>query len=192
MLAAAQGARVMSEAFNDPARLIDDFRGEYAFLSNFFMRELVLDGVDYRSAEHAFNVKKTLDAAAAEQVRLAPTPALAKRLGRRVPLRDGWDETVRYEVMRAVLAAKFADPDLLARLLATGDALLIEGNQHEDNHWGQCSCEQHRAWPGANHLGWMLMEHRAALRGDRADRLTRVAVTGHRPTSATTTSIRFG
>jgi ribA/ribD-fused uncharacterized protein len=185
MLTGAQGARVMSEAFNDPARLIDTFRGKHAFLSSFFVRDLVLDGVTYRSGEHAFNTAKTLDADAAAQVRDAPTPAIAKRLGRQVPLRDDWDKAVRYEVMCSVLKAKFADPDLRAQLLATGDALLIEGNQHEDSHWGQCSCEQHRAWPGANHLGWMLMEHRAGLRGDRADRWTRVAVTGHRPQSLT-------
>jgi len=185
ILTGAQGARVMSEALNDPARLIDDFRRAHAFLSNFFERELVLDGVTYPSGEHAFNAAKTLDVIAAEQVRKAPTSAIAKRLGRRVPLRPGWDTTVRYEVMRAVLAAKFADPDLRARLLATGDALLIEGNRHEDSHWGQCSCEKHRAWPGANHLGRMLMGLRAALRGDRVDRWTRVAVTGHRPPSLT-------
>ena len=181
ILTGAQGARVMSESFADPARLIDHFTGPYAFLSNFHPRTLVHDGLQCASAEHAFNAAKTLDTAAAEQVRTAATPAIAKRLGRQVPLREHWDDVVRFEVMRAVLEAKFTDPDLRAQLLATGTALLVEGTTWHDQAWGQCACDGHRLWPGTNHLGRMLMGLRARLRADSPTTWTRVAVTGHRP-----------
>lgn len=39
---------------------IDRFAGEYAFLSNFHVGPIHLDGIDYRSGEHAFNAGKTL------------------------------------------------------------------------------------------------------------------------------------
>jgi ribA/ribD-fused uncharacterized protein len=185
ILTGAQGARVMSEAFADPSALIDHFTGTHGFVSNFDTHPFLYDGLEYASAEHAFNAAKTLDAAAAEQVRAASTPAIAKRLGRKVPLRDGWDERVRFEVMRAVLEAKFTDPGLRAQLLATGTALLVESTTWHDQVWGDCTCDEHRPWPGANHLGRMLMALRADLRGDAADRWTRVAVTGHRPQSVT-------
>jgi ribA/ribD-fused uncharacterized protein len=170
----------MSE-FDDPATLIDDFRGPFAFLSNFHRQAFLYHGLEYGSAEHAFNAAKTLDPAAAEQVRTAATPAIAKQLGRKVPLRDGWDAAVRFEVMRSVLEAKFTDPDLRARLLATGTALLVESTTWHDQVWGDCTCDEHRPWPGGNHLGRMLMDLRTRLRGDSPDRWTRVAVTGHRP-----------
>jgi hypothetical protein len=65
-------------------------------------------------------------------------------------------------------------------LLRTQDDLLIETNNWHDQHWGSCDCSQHRRWPGQNHLGRTLMRVRAELRGDPADRWTRVMGTGHR------------
>lgn len=191
ILTGAQGARIMSESFDDPTRLIDDFRGKYFFLSNFYRQPFKFDGLKYGSSEHAFNAKKTLIPVESEKVRLAATPAAAKSVGGSVTLRDHWDATVRYEVMRAVLDAKFADTGLRAKLLATGTALLIEGNVHHDTHWGTCVCLTHRPWPGANHLGRTLMELRASLREDSPDTWTRVAVTGHRPQALTADQIAW-
>jgi len=83
--------------------------------------------------------------------------------------------------MTAVLEAKFTDPELRGLLLGTGDALLVEGVTWHDTVWGSCVCDKHRPWAGKNRLGVELMALRASLRGDPADRWTRVAVTGHRP-----------
>ena len=78
----------------------------------------------------------------------------AKRLGR-VELRSDWEE-VKIEVMREVLRCKFSqNPDLKAKLIATGDAELIEGNNWNDRFWGVCR------GVGQNHLGRLLMELRA-------------------------------
>lgn len=170
---------------------IDDFRGPYAFLSNFDLRPVTVDGVEYRTREHAFNALKTLDPAQRESVRRAPTPGAAKSAGRRVTLREGWDESVRFEVMRAVVHAATADASFARLLLGTADALLVEGTTWHDQVWGDCSCPTHRPWPGRNHLGRTLMAERATLRADRPDRWVRVAVTGHRPQHLNADQQRF-
>lgn len=184
ILSGPEAARVMSESHLDPGVLIDRFEGVHAWASNFHRHPVVIDDVEYPSGEHAFNALKTADPAEREHVRSAPTPADAKRRGQkvtlRVPRRD-WDARVRFDVMRQVEAAKFADSELRAKLLGTGVALLVEGNRHHDQHWGQCNCDEHRAWPGGNHLGRTLMGLRSLLAGAPVDRWPRVMVTGHRP-----------
>lgn len=90
-----------------------------------------------------------------------PTPLAAKRTGRVVLLRADWEE-VKVEVMRAVLKAKFSDPELADALLATNDAELIEGNWWGDKFWGVCR------GVGKNKLGQLLMQLRAELRAVKA------------------------
>lgn len=145
--------------------VIDDFRGRYGFLSNFHRAPLVWEGITYPTSEHAFNAGKTLDMGQREWIAAAPTPREAKRLGRSVQLRPGWDERVRFEVMAEVLRAKFCcHPGRIDALLSTGDALLVEGNTWHDNVWGDCRCSRPACVkPGGNHLGRLLMELRAEL-----------------------------
>jgi ribA/ribD-fused uncharacterized protein len=146
-------------------RHITQFRGAWAFLSNFHPAVLTWEGVTYPTSEHAFNAGKTLDRAERWRISLAATPKEAKALGRSVKLRPLWDTSVRYEVMREVLWAKFTcHPLRINALLGTGDAELIEGNTWHDQHWGDCSCGLPKcAEPGANHLGRLLMELRNQL-----------------------------
>src|SRR5919199_3797753 len=130
----------------------------YFFLSNFAESPVDFEGAVYPTVEHAFAAAKTLDPAERELIRLAPRPGDAKRLGRQVVLRPGWDD-LRVEVMRRLLARKFAPgTELAARLLATGDARLVEGNTWGDRFWGVCRGQ------GWNQLGQLLMERREQLR----------------------------
>lgn len=142
---------------------IAEFRGECFFLSNFFPCTLAgARGLEYPSAEHAFQGGKTRDPVQRARIAAAPTAGAAKRLGKRVELVRGWDE-YRHVVMRAVLRTKFADPELAQRLLATGDAELVEGNRWCDQEWGSCCCPRHRDIPGQNWLGRYLMQRRGEL-----------------------------
>lgn len=142
---------------------IEHFRGQWAFLSNFFPAVLVWDGMTFPTGEHAFNAGKTLDPGQRRWIAAAPTPREAKIRGRSVELRDGWDVKARYEVMAEVLYAKFAcRAERTEMLLSTGTRLLVEGNDWHDTHWGVCSCRNH-GW-GDNHLGRLLMELREELR----------------------------
>lgn len=73
-----------------------------------------------------------------------------------------------YQTMSRLVLAKFLDhPELAHQLLATGDALLIEGNRWHDNTWGDCRCgsrDRHNCVPpGSNWLGQILMSVREAI-----------------------------
>ncbi|UUV32096.1 NADAR family protein [Amycolatopsis roodepoortensis] len=145
---------------------IEEFRGRYAFLSNFYPLAQPIRGargVLYWTAEAAFQGGKTDDLRQRARIAAALTPKEAKQLGRRVRLIPGWNEK-RHGVMRAVLRAKFTDPGLAEMLVATGDAVLVEGNTWHDNDWGDCRCGRPAcAEPGKNWLGLYLMELRAEL-----------------------------
>ncbi|WP_309117047.1 SLOG family protein [Saccharothrix sp.] len=161
--------------------VIDGFRDDYQWLSNHHHSPLTWEGLDYATAEAAFAAGKTLDRALRARIAAAPSAGAAKRLGRQVPLRKQWDEVYRYRVMQEVLAAKFSDPGLRRRLIATGSALLVEANDWHDQHWGDCRCHRHRATPGRNELGRTLMRLRDEFTDAPARQWTRVACTGHRP-----------
>lgn len=136
---------------------VDSFRGDHGFLSNFARSDIDLDGETYRTVEHAFQAAKTDVASERERLRNTPSPLIVKRLGKKVTLRPGWD-AMRVQVMGRFLRAKFCDPDLAAKLLATGDMPLYEGNHWGDTFWGTVDGR------GQNHLGRLLMEIRAELR----------------------------
>lgn len=137
--------------------MINSFSGGYRFLSNFFFSPVVLDDIEYRTVEHAYQAAKTHDLAMRTRIRLADTPGEAKRLGRKVVLRPEW-ETVKLDVMYWLVQQKFSNPALKRLLLATGEAELIEGNSWGDTFWGVSK------GVGENHLGRILMRVRDALR----------------------------
>ena len=140
-----------------PPERIDRFRGDHAFLSNFHRRPFDWRGKTWATSEAAFQAAKTRDERARERIRAARSPSEAKRLGRRVDLRPDW-ERVKDDVMRSILEAKFAVPELRDALLATGDAELVEGNTWGDVYWGVCGGR------GRNQLGRTLMRTRDEIR----------------------------
>lgn len=140
------------------------FTDEYEFLSNFHYPYcwVVLDGKKYISVEHAYQAAKTLDLALREQFRRIISPDKAKRLGKKLKLRRGWDH-MRIDVMRQLLRQKFTPgSDLATRLLATQHVQLIEGNSWKDRFWGKI--KRKGEWVGQNQLGKLLMEIRDELR----------------------------
>jgi ribA/ribD-fused uncharacterized protein len=142
----------------DPSTRITSFSGAHACLSNFHPSCLEWMGLAVPTLEHGFQLAKTRDQMARLRIASAPTPGAAKRLGRDVPLRPGWEEAKK-GVMRALLIQKFTRHADLARvLLATGDAELVEGNSWGDVYWGVSGGH------GQNMLGQQLMEVRALLR----------------------------
>lgn len=121
---------------------------------------LTWDGVEYPTAEHLFQALKTDDLEWRERVRTARTPATAKRLGRRVPLREYWDD-VKLTVMLTVLRRKFHLEPFKSRLLAW-DGPIVEFTTWHDTYWGTCVCARHGG-RGENHLGRLLEDLRAEL-----------------------------
>jgi ribA/ribD-fused uncharacterized protein len=147
--------------------VITRFADGYLFLSNFFPSPVAYpdsgpEAVIYPTLEHAFQAAKTDDLATRARIRTASSPGRAKRIGQSVSLRPDWERD-RPAVMRALLWAKFSAEPLRTRLLATGEARLVEGNTWHDQTWGQCQCVAHVGQPGRNLLGRLLMEVRQAL-----------------------------
>lgn len=140
-------------------KLVQRFDGKYAFLSNFYPRDMTWWGQTWPTVEHAYQAVKTTDPQGREQIRKVATPGMAKRLGRLVDLRDNWDE-IRLAVMLDILRTKFGrDKTMRDLLLATEGMWLVEGNTWGDEFWGKTlNCTQ-----GDNWLGRVLMIVRAEL-----------------------------
>ncbi|MCY4584733.1 MAG: NADAR family protein [Bryobacterales bacterium] len=138
-------------------RAIERFVGEYRFLSNFFPRPLTWKGERWPTAEHAYQAAKCERPEQFRMFRNLASPGAAKRLGRKVVMRPDWDR-VKEDVMLSIVRAKFSDPWLRRRLLATGDAELMEGNEWGDRYWGVCR------GAGENRLGKILMRVRTEIR----------------------------
>lgn len=132
----------------------------YAEFSNFAPYGVSMDGVWWRTVEHAFQAQKFHDQAHRERIRRAARPREAKALGlsRAVPIRPDWD-AVKDEVMYQAVRAKFETHEgPRALLLGTGDEMIVENAP--DAYWG---CGPDGA--GLNRLGRILMRVRAELRG---------------------------
>ena len=145
------------QARSEVAHRIDRFTDDYDFLSNFHFSPIEVDGRVYPTVEHAFQAAKTFDQTQRQAIAEAATPGAAKRRGRRVQLRPDWEQ-VKVGIMEELVRLKFTThADLREKLLATGDAELVEGNNWNDRFWGVCG------GLGRNELGQILMRIREEL-----------------------------
>jgi ribA/ribD-fused uncharacterized protein len=136
---------------------INSFEGEYGFLSNFYLCDIRYERSIYKSLEAAYQAAKTTDLAIRERIRIAETPGIAKKLGRKLVIRPNWDN-IKLQIMEELVRHKFTSHlDLREKLLATNNMKLIEGNYWGDTFWGVCKGK------GTNHLGQILMFVRQEL-----------------------------
>lgn len=167
----------------------DDFEGanEWAALSNFYQGAPIRVGpYAFATGEHFFQAMKARTGRDFRKIVACATPGEAKAEGQHLlRLRPDW-EMVKYDVMAWVLSLKFSSGREEARvLLATGDALLVEGTTWGDRVWGvdlkagrklTAKTAEREAggapwgpgepWemsPGRNWLGRLLMARRAEL-----------------------------
>lgn len=138
---------------------ITRFDGHFKFLSNFYRADIFWHNLVASTAEHAFQAEKTEDSEWRKRILFAPTPALAKKLGKQAPRVPNW-ERIKLDVMKEVLQAKFSSPVMRELLLSTKNSMLVEGNSWGDTFWGQCP-----VGTGENWLGKLLMQIREELRG---------------------------
>ncbi len=118
--------------------------GDYGAFSNFAAYAFKLGGHTWPTSEHFFQANK-----------FPGTPQLGR--SRRLRLRPDW-ESVKVDVMRRAIDAKFGQHDeLKALLLSTGAEELIEETD-TDSFWGCGSDGQ-----GRNMLGRLLMQLRERL-----------------------------
>ena len=137
--------------------MIDSFRGEYYFLSNFYESKVTYEGITCLNNEAAFQSIKTLDMQERKSF-ASLSPTAAKKAGRKVSLRKDWED-IKINVMYEICKAKFTqNEELREKLLATGEEELVEGNNWNDRIWGKVN------GIGANNLGKILMRIREELR----------------------------
>ena len=132
----------------------------YGEFSNFSPHPIELKGRVWPTSEHYFQAQKFAETQHEEAIRQAKSPMIAARMGRsrERPLRADW-ETVKDDIMREALQAKFGrNPSLRSLLLKTGDAELVEHTRN-DRYWADGGDGS-----GKNRLGQLLMELRAELR----------------------------
>ncbi len=136
---------------------------EYGDFSNFAGFPIRLDGEVWPTSEHYFQAQKFRDRSVRKKIRKANSPMIAARMGRdrSLPLRRDW-ESVKVEVMRKAVRAKFTQHDeLRTLLLETGDAKIVEHTEN-DAYWGDGGDGS-----GKNMLGRILMEVRDWIRSQR-------------------------
>lgn len=110
------------------------FRNEYSFLSNFYKSPLQYKGFTFPTAEHAYQASKCIYSEDFDRIRMCESPSIAKRMGKRIPVRDDWN-SVKLKVMYEILDRKFSDSELEQRLLNI-DGVIVEENNWNDTFLG--------------------------------------------------------
>lgn len=135
--------------------------GEFGGFSNFSRHPIKYDGETWKTSEAAFQAAKFGSGTSHyTDILKAKGPSEAARMGRdrSRPLRKDW-ESVKENIMYAILKAKFTQHDGLNKtLLSTGDAKLVEHTEN-DSYWGDGGNGKCK-----NRLGFLLMKLREELR----------------------------
>lgn len=134
---------------------------------------MTMNAAQHRAAANEYLVEATQAATKGRRgmdhaVRLAAMADLHLRFAQDL---DRAGELARLRADLATAEARIpkftAHPARVAALLSTGEATLVEGNRHHDQHWGICVCKRHHG-QGENHLGRLLMALRAELLAEAA------------------------
>jgi ribA/ribD-fused uncharacterized protein len=145
--------------------IINNFSGKYKFLSNFWPCEIRWEDLTFFHVEGAYQASKSLDSAIRLKISKIESPGQAKRYGSTIQLRPTFAH-LKFDVMLQLVKRKFCIPELSDKLLATGDAKLVESNNWHDTYYGICQghCKYGPHEPeGHNALGKILMEVRKSL-----------------------------
>jgi len=136
---------------------IKGFFGPYRFLSNFWLCPVEYEGRGYTSTEAAYQASKVSpETAHLRDQFIGLAPGKAKRVGRRIPIRNDWEQ-IKFKVMLDLQRVKYQDAGLKTMLLATGGAYLEETNTWGDEIWGVCNGK------GKNALGKLIMQVRKEI-----------------------------
>jgi len=140
--------------------MIESFKDEYEWLSNFYPIDIKFFHRTYPSVEHAYMSAKSNDNIWKSRCQnRSITPGKIKRLSKGITLVDDWNEK-KLTIMEFLIDKKFDDPYLKEKLLATNDLHIQEGNTWNDKYWGVCL----KTGEGENNLGKLIMNKRNELR----------------------------
>ena len=151
--------------------IILEFRGDYAFLSNYYPCRVEYEGDVYTSVENAYQASKF-----PKELRepfFHCRPGVAKKMSRTtdIPIRKEFKRD-KVKIMKELVLQKFSNSYKLKRkLLDTKDSILVEGTTWGDTFWGvdlKKPCKECEfGYEGENMLGKILMEVREILRNEK-------------------------
>lgn len=128
-------------------------------------RSILLEDVEWTSAEHYMCCKIAGNSRLAKEVRQAETAEMAEKLIKpwyRLKVK-GWKEKRRLYMTRALYIQVQMYAEVREFLLETGDTLIAENSQY-DHYWGVG-----RDLRGENMFGHIWMDIRKKLREDQSD-----------------------
>lgn len=139
--------------------MIEQFRGENAWLSNFADVPIIIDGISYKSVEHAYIASKSNSPEWKELCSSGIYSAgQLKRVWSDSDLIDNWHD-IKYGIMKDLLIQKYTQEPFKTKLINTGDTHIQEGNYWNDKYWGVCL----KTNEGKNILGNLIMEIRESI-----------------------------
>jgi ribA/ribD-fused uncharacterized protein len=161
-----------------PAEIVHFFskEPENKEFSNFYDTKFTLDGVNYSSAEHAYQAIKAKtfgDEQHFNKILKAKSAQSAKSFGKKVV---GYNEEVwsakKDEVMKSVLRAKFTQNLDIRKKLMDTDGKVLANSDSRDKYWGTGTsasttmAKDPSKWKGENKLGKFIMDLRAELKAE--------------------------
>lgn len=135
-----------------------EFQGEYRWLSNFSPCEIILDGITYKSVEHAYMSAKSENEEWKLFCQTEELPGVIKKKSKNIKLIDNWDN-IKVDVMQKCLVQKFNQEPYKTKLKNTGNSYIQEGNRWKDTFWGV----DLNTNKGKNMLGKLIMNIREFL-----------------------------
>ncbi|CAG7581733.1 MAG: COG3236 protein [uncultured marine phage] len=142
--------------------MIEQFKGEYRWMSNFYECEVEYGGITYPSVENFYVAMKTTDLDQRKYISTL-TAGQSKRFGRELEmegkLRENWTD-LKVSIMKYGLEEKFSKEPFKTMLLETEDEEIQEGNTWGDTFWGV----DLETKEGKNVLGKMIMQIRKELK----------------------------
>ena len=138
--------------------MIEEFQGEYRWLSNFYPVKIVIDGVEYPSVEHAYCSCKSTDSKWKSICSNEKNPGKIKRKSKKIKVIDDWDDK-KLSIMKKCLEQKFNQEPFKSMLIQTGNEIIQEGNRWNDKFYGVCL----KTNKGKNKLGKLIMNIRYEL-----------------------------
>lgn len=139
--------------------MIEQFTGEYSWLSNFALVDITLNDIEYPSVEHAYQSAKSNDKdwklyCQNKNIK----PGWVKTKSKNINVIPNW-HNIKIDIMKECLNQKFRKEPYKTLLTKTKLIHIQEGNYHNDKFYGVCL----KTGKGKNILGKMIMEIRSGL-----------------------------
>ena len=142
--------------------MINQFRGDFYFLSNMYECDIEFNKNKFKSIEHAYIYHK-YDNIEIKKLALSDIDGKVLKIeSKRFKKVKGWDD-IKLKLMYELLKVKFNKTPFKEMLISTNDCNIVEGNSWNDTFWGVDITQTPNI--GENHLGRLIMKVRDELLG---------------------------